>query len=259
MKRGATKHSDFLRPRGKRTTGKVAIITGAASGIGLATSRLFLTEGFKVAAFDLKEPENSGLDGLKFYRMNVSDSKGVNRGVKKAISDFGGVDVLVNSAGIDLRGTITEMKIEDWRKVFDVNLFGIFLVSRYVIPYLIDRGGGSVINLASVLGLMPGPEAAAYCASKAGIISLTKSMALDYMKDKIRVNCIAPGAIDTPMFWGANRKFAETVKKGKYEDRLGRPEEIAQGVYFLASDESPPYLTGSVLTIDGGSTAGFRW
>jgi NAD(P)-dependent dehydrogenase (short-subunit alcohol dehydrogenase family) len=212
-----------------------------------------------VAAFDLNEPKSSSFAGMKFYKVNVSDNLAVKRAVRAVNRDFGGMDILVNSAGIDLRGTVTEMKIEEWKKVFDVNLYGTFIVSRHVIPYLIRRGGGSIINMTSVLGILPGPAASAYCASKSGIISLTKSMALDYMKNKIRVNCVAPGAIDTPMFWGANRKYAELVKKGKYEDRLGTPEEIAQGIYFLASKETSSYVTGSVLTVDGGSTSGFRW
>jgi NAD(P)-dependent dehydrogenase (short-subunit alcohol dehydrogenase family) len=248
--------------------GRVALITGGGSGVGRAVALLFSREGARVTVVDLNR--NGGETTVKmikevggealFAEADISRSSQVEKAVKTSILHYGKLDVLVNNAGIDVGGSVIELTEEAWDKVIDVNLKGVFLCSKYALAEMLKVGGGAVINIASVLGLVGSNGEAAYCASKGGIVALTKAMAIDLAKHNVRVNCICPGSVLTPMFEkfmastgdyeGALARNAEKIPLG----RAARPEEIARLALFLASDESS-YATGSILTIDGGWTA----
>jgi NAD(P)-dependent dehydrogenase (short-subunit alcohol dehydrogenase family) len=251
-----------------RLGGKVALITGGGSGLGRAISILFAKEEARVAVVDIdrvggegtvKMIKDFGGDAL-LIEADVSRSSDVEKAVKIVVQSYGRLDVLVNNAGISSRGSVTELSEGAWNRVIDVNLKGVFLCSKYAIPEMLRVGGGVVINIASVLGLVGGSGEAAYCTSKGGVVALTRAMALDFARQNIRVNCICPGSISTPMF---DRVMATT---GDYEGalarnsekiplrRIAKPEEIASMALYLASDESS-YATGSIFTVDGGWTA----
>ncbi|RLG40077.1 MAG: short-chain dehydrogenase [Thermoproteota archaeon] len=254
-----------MSTRKPRLEGKVAIITGAGSGIGRATALLFAEEGAKVVICDIAE---SGAEVCKeiterggeaiFIKVDVSKAKDVAYLIEKTIERYGRLDVLVNNAGIPSSGTVLDITEAEWDRVLDVNLKGAFLCSKYAIPEMMKGGGGVIVNVASVLGLVGGKGEAAYCASKGGLIALTKALALDFAEYKIRVNCICPGSVETPMRQRImaskapeERRAAELKIPIK---RVARPEEIARAILFLASDESS-YMTGSTLVVDGGWTA----
>ena len=244
---------------------KVAIITGAASGIGLAAARRFVAEGAKVVVADVQdasrevgEMTKQGGEAL-FVQADVSSEAQVDRLIERTVAAYGRLDVLVNCAGVELTKKITDTSEAEWDRLMSVNLKGVFLCSKAAIPVM-QRNGGVIVNVASELGLVGGSEIAAYCASKGGVVQLTKAMAVDHAGDGIRVNCVCPGPVSTPLLEaimgassdpeGERRRIAEkTLLK-----RLGRPEEIANVILFLASEESS-YLTGSVVAADGGWTA----
>jgi len=173
--------------------------------------------------------------------------------VKQAISHFGRIDVLVNNAGIEMSGTVASIQESDWDRVINVNLKGTYLCSHFVIPHMTRNGGGSIVNMSSDLGISPIPNVAAYAATKGGIIALTKAMAKDHAKDKIRINCLAPGPIETPLL----RRFQpEHILKMVTEvllpmGRLGTAEEVAKAALFLASDDAS-FITGVILPVNGG-------
>ncbi|MGB9791703.1 MAG: SDR family NAD(P)-dependent oxidoreductase [Thermacetogeniaceae bacterium] len=246
-----------------RLRDKVAVITGAGSGIGRATAILFGNEGAKVIVSDYKEDtakatldeilKNKG-EGIA-VRADVSNEEEVRQLMEKAFKSYGRLDILINNAGIGEVSPVEELSEEAWYRTIDINLKGVFLCTKHAIPYMRRSGGGSIVNNASILGHVSFPGAAAYSAAKGGVVMLTKNMALDYAKDRIRVNAVCPGFIRTPM-----------VEKGAVKDqidylatlhplgRLGEPIEVAYAMLFLASDEAS-FITGSSLMVDGGYTA----
>jgi len=249
----------------RKLEGKVALITGAASGIGAATARLFAQEGARVVIADIRYREaklvessiiDSGGDALA-VKVDISEPSQVNEMIIKTIEKYGALHILMCNAGVLCPGSVTEIEIDDWNKTLAVNLSGTFLCSRYGIPEIKKSGGGSIIITSSAVGFAAEKGIAAYGTSKGGLIILTKLMALDYVKDGIRVNCVCPGWVDTPF----NDPIIDS--EGLTSDHInslipmGRqctPEEIAQSALFLASEDAK-YITGHVLVIDGGLSA----
>lgn len=246
--------------------GKVAIITGAQSGIGLATALLFAEEGAKVVVADVKDADQEvkkiterGAEA-RFIQTDVSSESQVNVLIEKTVSAYGHLDVLVNNAGVELAKKITSTTEAEWDHLMNVNLKGVFLCSRAAIPVMQRSGGGVIVNVSSELGMVGGSEIAAYCASKGGVVQLTKAMAIDHAADQIRVNCVCPGPVSTPLLEDIIASSSnpeeerQSIVNKTLLKRLAHPHEIAQVVLFLASDESS-YMTGSVVVADGGWTA----
>ena len=249
--------------------GKVALITGAASGIGRAAAELFTREGAAVIAVDVNQEAgesvardlaNSGAHAV-FESADVTSAADCHRVAGRAANEFGAVHILFNNAGVIRRASVVELGEEDWDRVMAVNVKSIYLMSREVIPLMAKSGGGSIINTASGWGLAGGPRAAVYCASKGAVVLLTKAMAIDHGPQKIRVNCICPGDTDTGMLRNEARQLGEpeeTFLAGSAHRplrRIGKPEEIAQAALYLASDRSS-FVTGTALVVDGGGLAG---
>jgi NAD(P)-dependent dehydrogenase (short-subunit alcohol dehydrogenase family) len=251
-----------------RLSGKVAVITGATSGLGRAGALRFAKEGAKVVAASRREQE--GKDVVKeikecggealFVSCDVREPREVERLVGEAESQFGKVDVLYASAGVMMPGTAPETTEEEFRQTFDVNVAGTFWLAKYGIPALARNGGGSLILTASELGLVGTSRAAAYCASKGAVVNLTRALAVDCRGQGIRVNCICPGPIDTPMLRDQFARDPDPAAAEKAQTdpvllkRVGRPQEIADVALHLASDESS-YMTGSIVVVDGGATS----
>ena len=248
-----------------RISDKVAIITGAASGIGRATAILFAKEGGKVVVADKNEVGgNETVDLIRsdggqaiFNYVNVTSATDIQGMVKTTINTYGKLNILVNNAGIAIRLPVVDLSEEDWDRNIDVNLKSIYLSSKYAIPRMIENGGGSIVNIASIYGIVGGRVRAAYAASKGGVVNLTRSMALDYALHKIRVNCVCPGFVNTPLLKNILKDKEEYQALADLHPmgRLGDMLEIALGVLYLASDESS-FVTGIALPIDGGYTAG---
>lgn len=249
-----------------RLEGKVALVTGAGSGIGRETSLRFAAEGARVVAADLlgetaeATAAEIGVDSVGFA-MDVTSAAGAEGGVRAAVERFGGLDVVVNNAGVTIVGAAHELVEEDWDRELATNLKSVYLVSKAAWPWLVERGGGAIVSTASIAGIWAIPADAAYCASKAGVIMLTKCLALDGAKAGIRANCVCPGFTETPMIAGyfadqpdpqAARRFAEGIHP---LGRLGKPRDIADAFVYLASDEAA-WVTGAALTVDGGLTSG---
>lgn len=246
--------------------GKVVIVTGAKSGIGLASAIRFADEGARVVVADIREASQEVGELVKrgteavFIQVDVSDESQVAALIEKTIAIFGRLDILVNNAGIELAKKVTDTTEAEWEHLMDVNLKGVFLCSKLAIPVMQRNGRGVIVNVASELGLVGGSEIAAYAASKGGVVQLTKAMAIDHASDGIRVNCIAPGPVSTPLLEeiiksALNAELERQSIVGKtLLKRLARPEEIANFIVFVASDEAS-YMTGAVVTVDGGWTA----
>jgi NAD(P)-dependent dehydrogenase (short-subunit alcohol dehydrogenase family) len=248
--------------------GKVAVITGGASGIGRATALLFAREGAAVVIADLNDSAGRAVaekivrqsGQAIFERANVSKAADCGRVVERAVREFGGVNLLVNNAGVMRRASVLELTEEDWDRVMAVNVKSIFLLSRLVIPIMAKSGGGSIINMSSGWGLAGGVRAAAYCASKGAVVLLTKAMAVDHGAHNIRVNCLCPGDTDTNMLRNEAEQLGEPTDRFLAESarrplgRLGKPEEIAKAALYLASDASS-FVTGTALVVDGGGLA----
>ena len=247
-----------------RLRGKVALISGGARGMGAVEARLFAREGAKIVIGDILEREGRDVASelvakegkAVFVRLDVTSEADWKNAVAETASRFGKLDVLVNNAGIYLRGFVEETAPEDWDRVMEVNAKGAFLGTRAAIPAMRDSGGGSIVNIASFNSLVGTTTSAAYNASKAAVRLLTKSTAVQYAGDGIRANAIHPGPIQTAMFMSGfqDEEAVESRRALVPLGRIGTAEDVAYGALFLASDESS-YMTGSDLVIDGGWTA----
>ncbi len=252
-----------------RLEGRFALITGAASGIGAATAKRFADEGASIAALDLAKSSDDAWGPVArtapvaLFRdgVDVRDEQAVAAAVADVASRFGRIDILVNAAGVAGMGAAADLAVEEWDRVIDTNLKGSFLVAKHVLPTMIRQGSGNIIHIASVEGLEGITGSVAYNASKGGVVLMTKNMAIDYGASGIRVNCLCPGGIDTPMLDLVKAKGLEAVheqfRRRHLLNRFGRPEEVAAAALFLASDDAS-FITGSALVVDGGWTAGFR-
>lgn len=247
---------------------KVSVVTGAASGIGLAAATLLAEVGSKVILLDINEENGQKAAAelqskeyqVEFLRCDVTNASDCISVRNHIEANYGTVDVLFNNAGVIRRKSVVELEEAEWDLVIDVSLKGVFLLSKYLIP-LMENGGGSIINTGSGWGLKGGDQAAAYCAAKAGVVNLTKAMAIDHGPQNIRVNCICPGDTDTPLLRSEAKQlnlqedaFLVSSAKGRPLERLGTPQDIAKSVLFLASDLSS-WVTGTNVIVDGGGLA----
>jgi NAD(P)-dependent dehydrogenase (short-subunit alcohol dehydrogenase family) len=248
--------------------GKVAVVTGAGSGIGRAIAARLAADGAQVAVVDVDQPAaeqtvelvSGGNGAAAAFPTDVADAASVRRMVAAVVEQFGRIDVLCNVAGLDHGiSPIAELAEQTWDRVMAVNAKGPFLCCKYVVPLMVERGGGAIVNMASDLGYIVVPGLGAYCASKGALLQLTRVLAAEYAQHNIRVNAVCPTMVDTPM---ARRTIAthpdpdgwlRGVEAGIPLGRIGRPEEIAEVVAFVASDAAS-YMTGSIVAVDGGRT-----
>ena len=253
-----------------RLEGRVALITGAASGIGAACARRFAAEGAHVAGIDIQEPVDGAWEGVGAGNLrshfqapiDVRDEAAVEGAVANAVEAMGGkLDILVNAAGVGGGGLAHEIDTAEWDRVVDINLKGSFLVSKYALRPMVTAKSGTVIHLASVEGLEGMSGSLPYNASKGGVVLMTKNMALDYASQGIRVNCLCPGLIDTPLTEQLREPELKPVRDAMESwhamGRTGKPDEVASCALFLASDDAS-FVTGHALVVDGGWTAGHR-
>ena len=247
-----------------RVEGKVALISGGAGGIGAATANLLSKEGAAVVIGDLLEEQGRNIEASinnsrgrsLFIKLDVTDEGSWSNAVEAAVSSFGKLDILVNNAGVSHRAGVEDTTSEDWDNVIDVNVKGVFLGTKAVIPAMRKAGGGSIINISSIYGLVGSVTSSAYHASKGAVRIFNKSTAIQYASENIRANSIHPGFVDSPMTRAHHDSpniYQERVAKMPL-GRMGQPEDIASGILYLASDESS-FVTGAELVIDGGMTA----
>lgn len=247
--------------------GKIGLVTGAGSGIGRSTALLMAREGAKVVVSDVDE--SGGADTVSmieeagghatFVKADVSDPAQVAAMVKTAVDTYGALHAAVNNAGIGGEaGTVADYSVEGWRKVQSINLDGVFYSMKYEIPAMLDSGGGSIVNIASILGLVAWAQAPAYVAAKHGVVGLTKAGAIEYAQQGIRINAINPGFIDTPLLRKGGIEpgtdLWDFIASKHATNRLGTPEEVAEGIVWLLSDRAE-FVTGITLPVDGGFTA----
>jgi len=252
-----------------RLDGKTAIITGGSSGIGLATALLFSQKGARVliAARHLEQGQQAVAQicarggQARFVACDVRRAEDCQRTVSSALEAFGSLDILFNNAGvIYVNRTVADTSDQEWSDTLEINLNGVFYMSRCAIPHMAAQGGGVIINSASVFGLKAGGGVAAYCAAKGAVIMLTKAMAVDHAHQQIRVNCLCPGSVDTPLLQHEMAALGdEATQRAAFAarhplNRISTPDEIAHAALFLASDASS-FITGAAIPIDGGRSA----
>ncbi len=238
----------------ERLDDTVAVVTGAASGIGAACAARFAEEGATVVTVDLA--------GDVDHRLDVRDEPAVAAAIASVVETHGRLDAVVHAAGVAGGGPIHLLDADEWDRVVDVNLKGTFLVDKHCAIHMLERGSGSIVNIASIEGIEGTEGGSAYNASKGGVVMLTKSAAIDYGRRGIRVNCICPGGIDTPLLRSivdgdGMDLYRERMRDEHLLGRFGRPSEIAAAAAFLASEDAS-FITGSALVVDGGFTAGLR-
>jgi 3-oxoacyl-[acyl-carrier protein] reductase len=255
-----------------RLNNKKAIITGAASGVGKASALLFAREGAKVVVVDIDEQGGGAtLDAVRgmrgegcFVQADVSKERDAERIVEGALNAFGGIDILFNNAAVSSFKSVMEVDEAEIDRVMNVNVKGAFFCSKAVIPHLRRAGGGSIINTSSITGIVGAPGMAVYTASKGAVITLTRTLALEQAEGGIRVNCICPASIDTPMLNDAFERTADAARARQQNikrhplGRLGTAEDVAYLALFLASDEAG-FITGGTFVIDGGASLARRW
>jgi NAD(P)-dependent dehydrogenase (short-subunit alcohol dehydrogenase family) len=254
-----------------RLENKVAVVTGGGMGIGRAGALAFAAEGAAVAIVDVNRAAAEAVAAeiqaaggrAAAVIADVSQRADAERIAAETAQAFGGVDFLLNNAGIQTYGTVTETDEDTWDRTLNINLKGMYLVAKYCIPLMQQRGGGAIVNIASIQALANQRRVAAYAAAKGGVMALTRSMAVDYAADNIRVNSICPGGVDTPMMhWAVGLSAAQDQIRNVIEEagqtyplgRIAQPEEIARVVVFLCSSDSS-FMTGSAVVVDGGYMA----
>lgn len=239
---------------------RTVLITGASRGIGAATARAFSREGYNVAincfrsydsAVKLKDEIISGGGRAGIYRADISDSDAVEAMVRDVQGDFGRIDVLVNNAGIAGQKLVTDITLEEWERMFAVNMTGVFLCSKHVARHMISRKSGKIINVSSIWGITGASLETHYSASKAAVIGFTKALAKELGPSNIQVNCVAPGVIDTDMNRGLTEADIMSLKETTPLERIGTPEDVAELILFLASPKAD-FITGQVLSPNGG-------
>jgi len=241
------------------------IVSGGASGLGLAAGVKFAKNGYNVVLKDVDEAKGKkaeeqikslGQDAV-FVKCDISDKAQVERAAQITKERFGRADVLINNAGLEVRGSILQCTEEDWNRLYDINLKGIFYMSNAFVPFMLEQGSGAIVNTGSILGYRTVGERAAYSSSKGAIDTLTRTMAFDLAEKNIRVNCVVPGAIDTPLIRGSINDSPNPAETEKFLGsksvfgRMGTSEEVANVMYFLASDEAS-FVTGAAYFVDGG-------
>jgi NAD(P)-dependent dehydrogenase (short-subunit alcohol dehydrogenase family) len=249
-----------------RLDDKVAVITGAASGIGGACALRFAQEGARIAGLDVNDPPAAHRDAVAkaasdalWARVDVRDEASIERAIGEVLARFGRIDLLVNAAGVAGFGAVDELDAAEWDRVVGINLKGTYLVSKHVVRPMKAQRAGSIVNLASIEGLEGFQSQAAYNASKGGVVVLTRNMAIDYGPSGVRVNCLCPGFIETPMTEVLKTPGLEGIREQfialHHLKRAGKPEEVAACALFLCSDDAS-FVTGHALVVDGGFTAG---
>lgn len=242
-----------------RLKGKVAFITGFGSGLGQAMAIMFAREGAAVAGTSVTESKGretvaaiESAGGRAFFRAgDVANSEQMKLFIDETVKLYGGLDIAVNSAGVRTNGSITDITEEAWDRTLDANLKGAFVVSRLAIPEMKKRGGGVILNIAARSGMLGQAGRAAYCASKGGLVRLTEAMAMDHARDNIRVNCICPGPVRTPMVDTSTPEKLARYKTRVPLGRIGEPDDVAYAAVYLASDEAS-YVTAAILPVDAG-------
>jgi len=243
-------------------SGKTVIVTGGSSGIGQGCVEFLASVGASVAVFDLNEAKKRKREtaAVRHFRCDVTDEASVHSCVEHAEKELGNLFGFVHCAGVIRRRSAPDLEEADWNAVLNVNLKGAYLMAKHVIPALAENGGGSVVLIGSGWGIKGGPKAVSYCAAKGGVVNLTRALAIDHGPQNIRVNCVCPGDVDTPLLRDEARQLGYNLDSWLAESaerplhRLGTPLDIAKAVYFFLSDLSP-WASGSVLVVDGGGTA----